>query len=61
MFFRASDYFSLVERATAIGVTIPIVPGIMPITNVGQVNKMAELTGSPVPPEVVARVAALRG
>ncbi len=61
MFFRTSDYFSLVERATAIGVTIPIVPGIMPITSVGQVNKMAELTGSPVPPEVVARVSAFEG
>jgi methylenetetrahydrofolate reductase (NADH) len=57
MFFRASDYFSLVERAAALGVTIPVIPGIMPITNLGQIQRMAELSGNEVPPEVVARVA----
>lgn len=61
MFFRAEEYFSLVERAGAVGVTIPVIPGIMPITNVGQINKMAELTGSPVPAEIVARVTAYEG
>ena len=33
MFFRASDYFELVERVRARGVDIPILPGIMPILN----------------------------
>ncbi|HET7690302.1 MAG TPA: methylenetetrahydrofolate reductase [NAD(P)H] [Nocardioidaceae bacterium] len=61
MFFRASDYLSLVERASAIGVTIPIIPGIMPITNLGQVQRMAELSGHPVPEEVVSRVARFEG
>lgn len=57
MFFRLSDYTALLERAGAIGVDIPIVPGIMPITNLRQVTRMAELSGFPVPPEAVARVA----
>jgi methylenetetrahydrofolate reductase (NADPH) len=61
MFVRASDYLSLVERASALGVTIPIIPGIMPITNLGQVQRMAELSGHPVPPEVVERVARFEG
>jgi methylenetetrahydrofolate reductase (NADPH) len=56
MFFRAPDYFRLVERARRGGVEIPIVPGIMPITNLGQIQRMAELSGQEVPPEVVARV-----
>ena len=56
MVFRTVDYFSLVERAASLGVTIPILPGIMPILNLGQVTRMAELSGHPVPDEVVARV-----
>ena len=57
MFFRAGDYFGLVERSRAAGVEIPILPGIMPILNLRQVTRMAELSGREVPAEVVARVA----
>src|SRR5215210_3553412 len=56
MVFRAVDYFELVGRAAAIGVDIPIVPGIMPILNLGQVSRMAELSGREIPAEVRARV-----
>ena len=56
MVFRVSDYVELVERAAAVGVTIPILPGIMPILNLGQVTRMGELSGHPVPDEVVERV-----
>jgi methylenetetrahydrofolate reductase (NADPH) len=61
MFFRSSDYFGLRDRASAAGVDIPILPGIMPITNLGQVRRMAELSGRDVPAEVVARVARHEG
>ena len=61
MFFRASDYFGLLERSRAAGVDIPIVPGIMPILNLNQIKRMAELSGREVPAEVVARVAAYDG
>jgi methylenetetrahydrofolate reductase (NADPH) len=61
MFFRAADYFGLVERSAAIGVTIPIIPGIMPITNLGQIQRMAELSGNDVPAEIVARVSRFEG
>ena len=57
MFFRAGDYFGLVERSRAAGVEIPILPGIMPILNLRQIIRMAELSGREVPAEVVARVA----
>ena len=56
MFFRASDYLGLVERSRAAGVEIPILPGIMPITNLNQIKRMAELSGRDVPAEIVERV-----
>jgi methylenetetrahydrofolate reductase (NADPH) len=61
MFFRAEDYFALVDRARAAGVTMPVIPGIMPITNLGQVSRMAELSGHPLPAEVVRRVSRFEG
>ncbi len=57
MFFRLEDYLALRERADAVGVTIPILAGIMPITSLRQVSRMAELSGREVPAEVVARIA----
>lgn len=61
MFFRAEDYLGLRERATQAGVVIPILAGIMPITNLRQVSRMAELSGREVPPEVVQRVSRHEG
>jgi methylenetetrahydrofolate reductase (NADPH) len=55
LFFRAPDYFDLVERARAAGSDIPILPGIMPITNLGSVRRMAELSGADVPASVLSR------
>ena len=56
MVLRASDYTSLVERAEAAGVTLPIVPGIMPILGMGSMAKMVELSGRDIPREVRARM-----
>ena len=49
MFFDNAFYFDFVERARAAGVTVPIIPGIMPITRVGQVERMAQMCGSAIP------------
>ena len=38
MFFRASDYFGLVERLRRNGADFPIIPGIMPITNLRSIG-----------------------
>ena len=61
MFFRAEDYLGLLERADAAGVSIPIIPGIMPITNLRQIERMAQLSGREVPAEVVERVTRRQG
>jgi methylenetetrahydrofolate reductase (NADPH) len=57
-FFRASEYESLREDLAKLGVHKPVIPGIMPITNLASVRRMAELSGYAVPPEVVARLEA---
>ncbi len=61
MFFDPDDYFRLVERVRRLGCTIPIIPGIMPITNVRQVARFGELSGRPVPAELITRFEALAG
>ena len=55
LFFRASDYFRLRERADEHGCTMPIVPGIMPVTNVSQVERFAQISGAEFPVALAAR------
>ncbi len=55
LFFRPQDYVDLVTRVRAQGVDIPVLPGIMPITNVKSLRRMAELSGAEIPAEVLAR------
>ena len=61
LFFRPADYFALVDRVRALGCDLPIIPGIMPITNVRQVTRFAELSGAALPDSVVERVEAVAG
>jgi methylenetetrahydrofolate reductase (NADPH) len=58
MFFRAKDYFALVERVRARGVDMPILPGIMPILNLAAIRRQGELIGTSVPEEIVRRIEA---
>lgn len=56
MVLRASDYAGLVDRAQAAGVTIPVVPGIMPILRLSSMERMVELSGRDIPDEVRSRL-----
>lgn len=49
LFFRAEEYLDFVARARAAGVTIPILPGIMPLTSPSRLRRVLELTGDPRP------------
>jgi methylenetetrahydrofolate reductase (NADPH) len=49
LFFDNACYFDFVARARAAGITVPIIPGIMPITRVGQIERMAAMCGSAIP------------
>jgi methylenetetrahydrofolate reductase (NADPH) len=59
LFFRPADYFALVDRVRALGSDLPIIPGIMPITNVRQVTRFADLSGAALPRSVTDRIEAV--
>ncbi|MVW79375.1 methylenetetrahydrofolate reductase [NAD(P)H] [Bordetella sp. 02P26C-1] len=56
-FFNADAYFDFVDRAQSKGVTIPIVPGIMPITNHTQLVRFSEMCGAEIPRWIRLRLA----
>ena len=51
-FFEVDKWKSLVDKLEAKGSSLPIIPGILPVTNVKQLNRMAELSGTPIPASV---------
>ena len=55
-FFRTTDYLTLVDDLSRRGMHKPVIAGIMPITSLSSVQRMAQLSGCEVPPEVVAKV-----
>jgi methylenetetrahydrofolate reductase (NADPH) len=49
LFYDNADYFRFVDRARAAGVRVPLVPGIMPVTNWPQIERITTLSGNQVP------------
>jgi methylenetetrahydrofolate reductase (NADPH) len=58
-FFSADAYFRLVERVRRLGCEAPIIPGVMPVTNVAQIERMAQLSGAAFPRELAGRLHAV--
>jgi methylenetetrahydrofolate reductase (NADH) len=56
LFFDNAFYFDFVERARAIGVDVPIIPGIMPITNARQIQTITALCKSEIPERLRAEL-----
>ena len=55
-FYNADAYFRFVDEARKLGVDVPIVPGIMPITNYSQLMRFSEMCGAEVPRWVAKRL-----
>lgn len=52
LFFDNKDYFTYVERLQKLGVTVPVVPGILPITNYASLTRFCQLCGATITREV---------
>jgi methylenetetrahydrofolate reductase (NADPH) len=61
MFFDNAYYFDFVERARAIGIDVPIIPGVMPILSSEGIQRMAKLSAAYIPPPLLLELEARRG
>jgi methylenetetrahydrofolate reductase (NADPH) len=49
LYFNNEDFFRFTKRCQAIGITVPIIAGIMPVTNVAQIKKFTTMCGAAIP------------
>lgn len=60
LFFDNAAWFRFMERTKAAGITVPILPGIMPVTNVAQVERFTKMCGATIPEELARRLDRVR-
>ena len=55
-FFQVENYYRLIESLQKSGSQLKVIPGILPITNVKQLNRMVELSGTTIPPSIREKI-----
>ncbi len=58
LFFDNDHYYDFLERAHAVGIDVPIIPGIMPILNLKQVIRFTKMCGATIPADLMTRLEA---
>ena len=59
LYFNNQDFFRFAKRCHDIGITVPIIAGIMPVTNVAQIKKFTAMCGAAIPEKMLADLNAI--
>ena len=60
LFFCNDRFFAFRDRCQAIGIEVPVIPGIMPITDYARIQRITTMCGSSFPNDLAARLAAVK-
>jgi len=56
MFFDNQFFYGFMERAEKAGISIPIIPGIMPVTDIEKIKRFSQMSGATLPPSLVEQM-----
>jgi methylenetetrahydrofolate reductase (NADPH) len=58
LFYNNDDFFRFRDRCTAAGIQVPIIPGILPVNNLSQIQRLSSMCGASLPADFVAKLSA---
>jgi len=58
LFYRNEDFYTFMDKTAKLGITIPVIPGIMPVTSLAQVERVTGMCGAKIPGELIERLEA---
>lgn len=61
LFYDNTDFYRFRDQVDAAGITVPLVPGILPVTNLAQIQRLTGMCGSKLPEKLVRRLSAHDG